>query len=59
MVTPMKMMSVYKGDERTFDINAVGYRTGVETLLVRRDFRRRPAGTGAPDAACSGADRPR
>lgn len=43
MVTPMKMVSVYKGDERTFDIFAVGYKTGAETLLVHMDIRRRPA----------------
>lgn len=45
MVTPMKMVSVYKGDERTFDIYAIGYKTGAETLLVHMDFKRRPATT--------------
>src|SRR6476661_3530503 len=46
MVTPMKMVSKYDGDKRTFDIFAVGYKTGAETLLVHMDFTRR-AGTAA------------
>lgn len=41
MVTPMKMVSKYDGDRRTFDIFAVGYKTGTETLLVHMDFTRR------------------
>lgn len=43
MVTPMKMVSKYDGDRRTFDIFAVGYKTGTETLLVHMDFTRRAA----------------
>lgn len=43
MVTPMKMISRYDGDRRTFDIFAVGYKTGAETLLVHMDFTRRAA----------------
>jgi len=53
-VLPVKMVSVYNGDQRTFDIYAVGTRTGTETLMVHMDFTRRPEapepvqGTGSP-----------
>lgn len=42
MVTPMKMVSTYSGDRRTFDIFSVGHKTGAETLIVHMDFTRRP-----------------
>jgi len=53
MVTPMKLVSVYKGEDRTFDIYQIGYKTGAETHLVHMDFRRRPGTAPAVPAAAA------